>query len=167
MVVIVHPVCSRIADKSGEGYHFAPFSRQFGYHGTALPFFDRQLRGYFESAHGIYLLAEKVEPHGTVFRIRENIHDSASYGILPRLVDEIHALESELRKFLLDNLHRNAHADTQRQRPALQLAASRHCFGHGLGIGTDNRIAPLGLAEHIQHCRALHHGRGVFRAVYD
>ena len=72
-----------------------------------------------ERAQAVYLVAEEIQTVRVVMRVTVHVHDSASDGILARLIDEVHTLKAQFDKHVAQGrLHNLIALLDHHRRPA-------------------------------------------------
>ena len=134
----------------------------------------RELRLHLERAQALHLVAEEVDAEGILRREREHVDDAAAHGILPRLVDIIHVLETIAAQHVDHKLHVDPLAHVQLQRLLVQLLPRDDLLHQRVGIGdhaeaAQRRPRPVGrgLAQAAQHLGAEYLVGGILLPVLD
>ena len=113
----------------------------------------RQLVLHLEGADGVYLVAEEVDAEGKLVTEGEDVEDAAAQGKLPRLVDVVDLVETEVAQCLQHLVDIGRLALLQRQRAVVEVLARHHHLGQCLGIGDDEQTATFHGTMYIVHGR--------------
>ena len=131
---------------------------QIGHNRDPFQAIRRELARNLETANRIDLIAKEINTIGLILGIGEEVHQTASHGILARLVDKIDARKARLDKRLLQHLDRDHIPHPYLQCTLFEGPLLGHPLGQCLGVGAEDAI-PLAVKvrEGRQGCRALHH----------
>ena len=125
----------------------------------------RKLTRQFKTTNRVYLIIKEIKTVRLALRVGEDVENSSSPRILPRLIDKIHTLKAECLYALLQSCHLNALPALQVQRLRRQTCHIRHRLQKSLRIGGYHKKTIFVVAHRIQHSRAHNDTLGIFRAI--
>ena len=125
----------------------------------------RQLARNIETAYRVYLIAKEIKTEWTALRIREDIDNTSTQRVLPRLIDKIDLLETSLDQLLLQRYDAYAIAHPQTDAALRESTLIGYTLGYSLGICADHRISLAVVAQSIERIGTLHHSLRILAAI--
>lgn len=121
---------------------------QVGNYHDAFFLLFRELCFHLEGTDAFHLIAEKVYTEGIFGREGKDVDNTATNGILPRLVDVVHIFETVAAQYVRHEVHIHPLACMQFQCILSQFLTRDHLFGQRIRIG--HHAKPL-----FSFCRRL------------
>ena len=139
-----HDARSVVADKLQQRHSVLPaaLGGGGGHYGDFAESLLGKLRLYVERAYGVYLVVEEVEAVGKLVGVGEDVEDRSAAGELPRLVDIVDMLESQLLQAILHLGDVALPGCGEPQGILLEIRLHGHPLGERVGIGHYPAYAP-------------------------
>ena len=95
---------------------------------------SRELVLHVEGAYGVDVVAEEIDTEGELTAEGIDIEDAATQRKLPRLIDIVHLMETEVAQRLADVIGTDGLAHAQRQHTVVETLARHHLLGDGIRV---------------------------------